>query len=158
LNVGSTPLPEWESWVTHPAVFLREANKGDRTWQRTGMEVRPGKTIAPPPRLFFVSVAAKGLNCTVSFLFATLAGRSISVAAKGFKAIVGSITPTGSGQVGGQWSVGRKSGNTDWREVRPFRPGRNLRSRLRVNGRGRHSRYTKEDSMPVSTCQVKSIE
>jgi hypothetical protein len=33
--------------------------------------------------LFFVSVASKGLSPTVSLLFATLAGRSISVAAKG---------------------------------------------------------------------------
>src|SRR6266478_3753697 len=33
--------------------------------------------------LFFVSVASKGLTPTVSLLFATLAGRSISVAAKG---------------------------------------------------------------------------
>jgi hypothetical protein len=37
----------------------------------------------PTPR-FFVSVASKGLSHTVSPLFATLAGRSISVAAKGF--------------------------------------------------------------------------
>jgi len=33
--------------------------------------------------LFFVSVAAKGVSSTVSLLFATLAGRCISVAAKG---------------------------------------------------------------------------
>ena len=33
--------------------------------------------------LFFVSVASKGLSHTVSLLFATLAGRSISVAAEG---------------------------------------------------------------------------
>jgi hypothetical protein len=32
--------------------------------------------------LFFVSVASKGLSPAVSLLFATLAGRSISVAAK----------------------------------------------------------------------------
>ena len=38
---------------------------------------------APPTPLFFVSVAAKGLSSAVSLLFATLAGRSISVAAKG---------------------------------------------------------------------------
>jgi hypothetical protein len=40
--------------------------------------------------VFFVSVAAKGLSLAVSLLFATLAGRSISVAAKGLRAIVGS--------------------------------------------------------------------
>ena len=33
--------------------------------------------------MFFVSVAAEGLSSAVSLLFATLAGRSISVAAKG---------------------------------------------------------------------------
>jgi hypothetical protein len=33
--------------------------------------------------LFFVSVASKGLSLPVSLLFATLAGRSISVAVKG---------------------------------------------------------------------------
>src|ERR1700682_113864 len=35
------------------------------------------------PPLFFVSVASKELSPTVSLLFATLAGRSISVAARG---------------------------------------------------------------------------
>jgi hypothetical protein len=35
--------------------------------------------------VFFVSVASKGLSHAVSLLFATLAGRSISVAAKGLK-------------------------------------------------------------------------
>jgi hypothetical protein len=33
----------------------------------------------------FVSVASKGFSQAVSLLFATLAGRSISVAVKGFK-------------------------------------------------------------------------
>jgi hypothetical protein len=33
--------------------------------------------------VFFVSVASKGLSHAASLLFATLAGRSISVAAKG---------------------------------------------------------------------------
>jgi len=50
--------------------------------------------------VFFVSVASKGFNKGVSLLFATLAGRSISVAAKELKAIVGSgddRVPTGSG-------------------------------------------------------------
>ncbi len=35
--------------------------------------------------MFFVSVASKRFNETVSLLFATLAGRSISVAAKELK-------------------------------------------------------------------------
>jgi hypothetical protein len=40
--------------------------------------------------MFFVSVASKGLSQGVSLLVATLAGRSINVAAKGVNAIVGS--------------------------------------------------------------------
>src|SRR6266850_1411704 len=44
-------------------------------------------TITPLPPLFFVSVASKGLSSAVSLLFATLAGKSISVAAKGFKRV-----------------------------------------------------------------------
>ena len=40
--------------------------------------------------MFFVSGASKRFSQTVSLLFATLAGKSISVAAKGLKAIVGS--------------------------------------------------------------------
>jgi hypothetical protein len=35
--------------------------------------------------VFFVSVASKGLRLAVSLLFATLAGRCISVAAKGLR-------------------------------------------------------------------------
>jgi hypothetical protein len=42
------------------------------------------KEMTPTP-LFFVSVAAKGVSFAVSLLFATLAGRSISVAAKGLR-------------------------------------------------------------------------
>ena len=38
-----------------------------------------------PTPLFFVSVASKGLSSAVSLLFATLAGKSISVATKGFQ-------------------------------------------------------------------------
>jgi hypothetical protein len=41
-----------------------------------------------PSPWFFVSVASKGLSFSVSLLFATLAGRSISVADKGVKEIV----------------------------------------------------------------------
>ena len=36
-----------------------------------------------PYPVYFVSIASKGFSQTVSLLFATLAGRSISVAAKG---------------------------------------------------------------------------
>ena len=36
-----------------------------------------------PTPLFFVSVASKGLSSALSLLFATLAGKSINVAAKG---------------------------------------------------------------------------
>jgi hypothetical protein len=38
-----------------------------------------------PTPLFFVSVASKGFSHGVSLLFATLAGRFISVAAKGLR-------------------------------------------------------------------------
>ena len=49
---------------------------------REGRNDETSKGGAATP-LFFVSVASKGLSPTVSLLFATLAGRSISVAAKG---------------------------------------------------------------------------
>jgi hypothetical protein len=51
--------------------------------------------------MFFVSGASKGFSQTVSLLFATLAGVSISVAAKGLKATQGRIGlfPMRSGQV-----------------------------------------------------------
>ena len=39
-----------------------------------------------PSPLFFVIVASKGLSQAVSLLFATLAGRSISVAVEGLRA------------------------------------------------------------------------
>ena len=39
--------------------------------------------------MFFVCVASKGLSRAVSLLFSTLVGRSISVAAKGLREIVG---------------------------------------------------------------------
>jgi hypothetical protein len=39
--------------------------------------------IDAPTPVFFVSVASKGVRVSVSLLFATLAGWSISVAAKG---------------------------------------------------------------------------
>ena len=47
-------------------------------------ELRGPESSSPPP-LFFVSVASKGLIHAVSLLFATLAGRSVSVAVKGFR-------------------------------------------------------------------------
>jgi hypothetical protein len=31
---------------THPAVYVRVANKGDKPGQRTGLEVRPRRTTA----------------------------------------------------------------------------------------------------------------
>ena len=43
----------------------------------------PRKARRGPLPRFFVSVASKGLSATVSLLFATLAGRFISVADKG---------------------------------------------------------------------------
>src|SRR6266576_3142351 len=95
---------------TQPAVFLRVANKGDRSGQRIGMEVRPGRTIAPPPRLFFVSVASKGLSSTVTLLFTTLAGRSITVAAKGLRAIVGSNIGRGRGRSADSGQSGERRG------------------------------------------------
>jgi len=42
-----------------------------------------GKAALPPTAVFFVSVASKGVSHAVSLLFATLAGKSISVAVKG---------------------------------------------------------------------------
>jgi hypothetical protein len=62
--------------------------------------------------VFFVSVASKGLSCTVSLLFATLARKSISVAAKGLKAI-GSGDPDRTGQVSGRWAVRRRMGDEE---------------------------------------------
>jgi hypothetical protein len=43
------------------------------------------KDVAPR---FFVSVASKGVSCAVSPLFATLAGKSISVADKAVRAML----------------------------------------------------------------------
>jgi len=51
--------------------------------------------------MFFVSIASKGLSQDVSLWFATLAGKSISVAAKGVKTIVGGPQPVGAGSVHG---------------------------------------------------------
>ena len=46
-------------------------------------EAEDGVPLGAPTPLFFVSVACKGVSSAVSLLFATLAGRFISVAAKG---------------------------------------------------------------------------
>jgi hypothetical protein len=106
-------VPEWELFGIHPAVFVKVASKGVTgyvTWksgrtventrgkivgvsgrpevtsgmQRTHLSVgtarKSGRGAHP---LFFVSVASKGVRFSVSLLFATLARRSISVAAKG---------------------------------------------------------------------------
>jgi len=59
-----------------------------------------GRSMGGP--LFFVSVASKGLSLDVSLLFATLAWRFISVAAKGLKAIVGSNPDR---VAAGRWAV-----------------------------------------------------
>ena len=89
---------------------------------------------------FFDPVASKGFTRTVSLLFATLAGRSIGVAAKGLKATVArdpDRVPTGSGSsIGaGHWTVvseeksRRRKLETDERArigCDPFRQGRNL--------------------------------
>ncbi len=77
--------------------------------------------------LFFVSVASKGLSQAVSLLFATLAVRSISVAAKGLRAIVDSGQWTGvTGQKKRGWGMGNPSGSLE-------------RSRGHGNGRGERS-------------------
>ncbi len=55
-----------------------------------------------PLPLFFVGVASKGFSQAVSRLFATLAGRPISVAIKGLKAIAGN-NPDRVGA--GHWTV-----------------------------------------------------
>jgi hypothetical protein len=54
----------------------------ERRHRRGGRKALGLKYVTP---VFFVSVASKGFSQTVSLLFATLAGRSISVAAKGFR-------------------------------------------------------------------------
>src|SRR6266699_5538473 len=38
--------PEWEEYPHTPGVFVRVRNKGDKSGQRTGMLVRPKRTIA----------------------------------------------------------------------------------------------------------------
>jgi hypothetical protein len=48
-----------------------------------------------PHPWFFVSVASKGFSKAVSLLSATLARRSISVAAKGLNGMMGSVLDSG---------------------------------------------------------------
>jgi hypothetical protein len=55
-----------------------------QTRQKAFVGVLVNNNLDPSP-LFFVSVASKGFSQTVSLLFATLAGRSIRVAAKGLR-------------------------------------------------------------------------
>jgi hypothetical protein len=38
--------PKWEEYPHTPGVFARVANKGIKSRQRTGMEVRPERTMA----------------------------------------------------------------------------------------------------------------
>src|SRR5258708_38963352 len=65
------------------------AQKSAQESEKKGLESRGERQVKrcevdgrPPTPLFFVSVASKGLSQAVSLLFATLVGRSISVAAK----------------------------------------------------------------------------
>jgi hypothetical protein len=80
----------------HPAFFRKNADPSEEkrvvkhSWCKERKERRrsagrrtPGSREVPP--VFFVSVASKGFSQAVSLLFATLAGESISVAAKGFR-------------------------------------------------------------------------
>jgi hypothetical protein len=69
----------------------KEVTKGrSANPSQTTLWVNPSRTAlrasrngsAPPSPLFFVSVASKGVSPAVSLLFATLAGGSISVAAR----------------------------------------------------------------------------
>jgi hypothetical protein len=57
--------------------------------KRLNVETSAGRHVPerknPTFPMFFVSVASKGLSLAVSLLFATPAGRSISVAAKGVR-------------------------------------------------------------------------
>jgi hypothetical protein len=63
------------------------------------LNVRRLNILSTPSPVFFVSVASKGFSYTVSLLFATLTGRSVSVAGKGLKRKVGSDSDmVGAGQ------------------------------------------------------------
>jgi len=82
---------EWEYNPHTPGVLVRAASKGlagcgtGKSVRKMGGGVKCAamwKNVPDCPR-FFVSVASMGLSQAVSLLPATLAGRSISVAAKG---------------------------------------------------------------------------
>ena len=65
--------------------------------------------------MFFVSVTSTGLSLAVSLLFATLAGRHISVASKALRGIVGSGLDRVRDRVGaGQWTVVGKEKKGEW--------------------------------------------
>src|SRR5882762_4431841 len=95
---------------------------------------RPGRDLQSSPRVF-VSVASKGLSLAVSLLFATFAWRSISVAVKRLKAMVG----TNLDRVGEcHWTVvsGEETGRRESaRDKRARMCGGT--SRLSVNKHGR---------------------
>jgi hypothetical protein len=75
----------------HPAVFRKSAEALEwkrvvkHSWSKERKErsKSEGRDAEGPLPRFFVSVASKGVSFSVSLLFATLAGRSISVADKG---------------------------------------------------------------------------
>ena len=101
-------FPEWELLGDTPAVLRKsvepfdctrlvkhswckerqESEAGEESFDSSAvgglrMRIRQGCARRGPLPLFFLSVASKGVSSAVSLLFATLAGRSISVAAKG---------------------------------------------------------------------------
>jgi len=92
-NVHMSACSEMGRIPPHPGCFRMSGNQrtyGIRNLEEGTEDGRSRKGIgiggAPHPR-FFVSVAAKGFSQAVSLLFATFAGRSISVAAKGLREI-----------------------------------------------------------------------
>jgi len=111
--------------------------EGDE-FQNGNWRVYPGTPKGGAP-LFFVSVASKWLSQSVSLLFATLAGRSISVAAKGLKAIVGCNLRTVASEEKNKKSELERDEPFEARGKRArvgcdsFRQGWNLRSRLSEN-------------------------
>jgi hypothetical protein len=75
----------------YPAFFRKSAEalewkrvvKHSLSKERKERSKSEGRDPEGPLPQFFVSVASKGVSAAVSLLFATLAGRSISVADKG---------------------------------------------------------------------------
>src|SRR5260370_26078581 len=80
--IDSTGVVDWPLWegvrnsVKRKGIDRRRVGLRPSTFRRSSL-----RTLPTP--YFFVSVASKGLSQAVSLLFATLAGKSISVAAKG---------------------------------------------------------------------------